>query len=93
MLVEGVVLGGHEGHHGVAGNLVQADQEAPLRVEFTDQRSVAVDDATGEGWLVIGDALEIRQIAHESQVEADGRPQRCESQQTGPGGEELHPGR
>ena len=99
MLVEGVVLRGHEGLGHVGRQVLQADQIATLVVELADHAPLAVEHAAGQERAVVGQVAQVRQAAQEEDVERRqaGDPRRHgeagEDDQDARGtGAESHPG-
>ena len=67
------VLARDEGVHDVGRHRLERRQPAALAEELADRLAVAVDDAARERRVVVGEAPEVGQVAHEDEVGAQRR--------------------
>ena len=75
VLVELAVLRGHEGDLDVARDLIDRDETSLFGVELGDQPTLAVVDVTRHRRAIVGDPLEIGQVADHDPIDRS-RPAR-----------------
>jgi hypothetical protein len=74
VLEEVVVLAGDEGEDHVLGDVLEADEPAPLLVELADRVPVLVEDGRREGRPVVLEPVEVGQVGDDRQIERDDGP-------------------